>query len=273
MKRHIFFIIRYSVYSQKQSSWSIGDKVSSEEYRNRLFAAPRLDLHEKLFSRVTLPALDAISESVEMSALLMTSSELPPKYREELDRLSESRPWLKIIEVDSDRSLIKAIDRSVRDAIAPMDDDGIYATVRLDDDDALANDFGLEVEKYLDFRFSGMCLSFAKGVLGVHDGDVYRSLYQYHMPKNAQGMTFITTKADAQAGNMPFSVFATGNHRTVDRRYPTVSDARRMMYIRTEHGESDLVAHGRARDKEDMKPLTDEDLDELKARFDRVKDI
>lgn len=247
--------------------------MSDDEYKKRLFATSRLDLHENLFSQVTLPSLDAISETVGMTVLLMTSDELPLRYRAEIDRLAKSREWLKVIEVGGDRSLIKAIESNVRNALEVLDDDAVYATVRLDDDDALAEDFGLEVENYLDPRFSGMCLSFAKGVLGSHGGDVYTELYQYHMPKNAQGMTFIATKAAANAGESPFSVFATGNHRTVDRRYPTVSDARRIMYIRTEHGESDLVAHGRARDKDDMKPLTDKEYGELKARFGRVKGI
>lgn len=271
MNTHIYFMIRYSVYTRNQGWWQIGKNVSSDKYRNALFSESRLLLHEKLFFDVTLPSLKEISSTSKITALIFISEELPEPFKSNLLNAEADYAWLEVITTKSDKALNTQIDRKIEEKLRQNEEDVCYATVRLDDDDALASDFGVELTKYLKPEFSGMGVTFPKGVFAVYDGNQYSSFYHYKKANNAQGLALICIRTQALAGESPLTVFGTGNHTSIDDRYPTVNDSSKIMFIRSEHEGSDLIASGRLRDKTKMKELSGLEYEELRQRFRSVK--
>lgn len=269
LDKRIFIIIRYSVLTKSQAVWAIGKGSSFEDYRARLFAPDRLALHEKLFNAVTLPALDDIAKntSITMSVLLITSQELPEAHRAYLADVASLRPWLEVIAVSAEKKVNKVIEQQVAKRLLRHERDVCYATVRLDDDDALASDFGQKLECYVQPHFAGMCVTFAKGVLGVYDGQCYQQSYHFYKPNVALGLSMINTRERAANGQGPWTVYAAGNHRSVDERYPTIVDSSQIMFLRTEHEASDLIAMGRVRPKDRLIALSEDELTTLSERL------
>ncbi|MGM8849349.1 glycosyltransferase [Salinicola halophyticus] len=271
MEKHIYFIIRYSAYTKARGAWQIGKNVTAAEYKASLFSESRLNLHQELFFGVTLPTLKAIAATVSATALVFISDELPSVYKDALLKASEKFSWLKIVRARSDKGLVSQIDKAVESKIKEFADDVCYATVRLDDDDALAPDFGIELNKYLKPEFSGMGVTFSKGVFAIYDQGVYSAFYHYKKMNNAQGLAFVGTRSQSLQRNIPMTVFGTGNHTSIDERFPTVNDSSKIMFLRSEHDGSDLIASGRLRDKSKMKSLSDLESQELKQRFNMIR--
>ncbi|WP_417420385.1 glycosyltransferase [Halomonas sp.] len=271
MKKHIYFIVRYSAYTSAQGSWQIGKGVTSDEYKVRLFSEDRLSLHEKLFFSVTLPSLVPISETVDMTALIFISDELPESYKKNLREAEKKYEWLEIAYAQSDKSLNKQIESHLRKKLEKISDDLCFATVRLDDDDALAPNFGTQLNHYIRPELVGMGVTFPIGVFGVFNGECYTSFYHYRKQNNAQGLAFINSTHPDAISNLPMTVMSVGNHNSIDERYPTINDSSELMFLRTEHEGSDLIATGRVRNKEKMKPLSEDEVACLKATFKEVK--
>lgn len=271
MKTHIYFIIRYSAYTRTQGLWQIGKGVSSEDYKAKLFSEDRLQLHEKLFFSVTLPSLEAISKSVEMTALVFISDELPEPYKKSLRKAEENYEWMEVARAKSHKALNQQVEQQVQKKLGRANEEMCFATVRLDDDDALAPDFGVKLARYLKPEFVGMGVTFPKGVFGVFDGERYTAFYHYSKPNNAQGLAFIGSTNSSLNQELPVTVLSAGSHVSLDERYPTVNDSRDIMFIRTEHEGSDLIATGRVREKDKMKSLSEDELSSLKTRFSSIQ--
>ncbi|WP_447529189.1 glycosyltransferase [Vreelandella sp. TE19] len=268
MRKHSFFLIRYSVFTKSKSAWAIGNSVEMEVYKKNLFDRDRLLTHQALFENVTLPGLDSMVDPARATALVFISQELPDEFESRLRELADERTWLKIVKVRSEKALNRQIDLRVAKEIETLEYPLCYATVRLDDDDALASDFCDVLEQHMQPHHEDYCVTFPEGILSVYDGNAYTGHYQHRQINNAQGLAFVKTVASKDEVEEPFAVFSTGNHTNVDKRYPVVMDSRRRMFIRTEHAHSDLVAHaGRERDKDRMAPLDQNDLDDMKKRF------
>jgi hypothetical protein len=109
------------------------------------------------------------------------------------------------------------------------------ATVRIDDDDGLADDFGEMVAEYLRPEFSGFWLSFPMG-LRLVKSDRSVSLTQSYMPKIAVGLVKVECLDQSQ---LPRTVYSVGAHAKIDRKEPVIIDARRQAYLRTHHNQND----------------------------------
>lgn len=267
MRKHIFFLIRFSVFTKSKSAWAIGNKVDMEVYKQKLFDKDRLLMHQALFEKVTLPGLDSMMDDERATALVFISQELPEEFEARLRAFAEERTWLKIVKVRSEKALNRQIDLRVAKELERFEFPLCCATVRLDDDDALTDDYCDVLERHMYLHDEDYCVTFPEGVLSVYEGGRYTHHYQHRQINNAQGLAMVKGLTSKEQVDTPVTVFSVGNHTNVDKRYPVVMDSRKRMYIRTEHAHSDLVAHGgRERDKAKMVLLDPEDHDDLKER-------
>ncbi|OZI56392.1 glycosyltransferase [Bordetella genomosp. 4] len=238
MRQHIFVMIRYSVLSKSLSeSWVVG-RDEFENYRANLFATDRLQARQDLFERITLPSL--VQQTKRPSAdwltvFLLVSEEMPEHSRQQLADLVSKYDWIRIAPLPVENTTLGA---PVAAALRQENGELAYATVRLDDDDALSYDYFERLLEYVQPSFDGFCISFGKGVAALMQDGKFTSFREYYFPKCAQGMAFVNYKPKAKPAKLK-SVYALGHHQRVDKRVPTILDSRYHSFLRAIHDHAD----------------------------------
>ncbi|WP_026672395.1 glycosyltransferase [Alkalihalobacterium bogoriense] len=245
MDTHRFIIVRYSMITKGGMGWRIGE-LEGRSYKEILFSNERLEMHEKLFREITLPSLlnqRVHFDSKDVTLLVVTSDELPKLYLDRLEDLLAPYSWAKVVQTpgnDFQSSLISAV---VKNELTKFTEDVCYATIRLDDDDALSIDFLEKLNNYINPAYSGFVISFGKGYAGVYtEQGKFSNFHKYYYPKIALGMTFINvydafTKTVREEEATIF--FRQGRHMSSDKHYRTIVDSRTEMFMRTLHLASD----------------------------------
>lgn len=267
MKRHIYVIIRYSVLTESKSAWLIGRDSEFEDYKNKLFNVERLALHEKLFENITLPSLSHMN-SDDTTILLFTSDELPVLYLNGLKELVRPYDNIKVIPTSRKGILNNHIEEKLKKELANFDEDVCYATVRLDDDDAMSDMFYKKLFSYVKPQFKGHAVTFPFGYAGVFDGTHYTGFYERKIPMTAQGLAFINVYKKQEDFPRRASVFHLGNHVKVDEKVPLIMNPSKPMYIRTIHEHSDIYSD-RLKNKASISEPVDKDI--VKKFFSNVK--
>lgn len=240
MKKHVFVLVRYSVLTQYNGAWVIGRDNDFESYKAALFDPQRLKLHTALFKSITLPSLLKMNKE-KTTVLVFVSSEMPKKYLDAIKEVSLRYSHIKVVEVGVSQSLPKIMHNKLALELDGLGDDVCYASVRLDDDDALADDFYPALFKYVEPSFVGHSISFAKGYAGLYENGRYTNFYAQVYPKLALGLAHIHLYRQGQALEVP-SIYALGGHTKIDERAPVIVDSRNSMYIRTIHEASDMFS-------------------------------
>lgn len=237
MKKHIFIMIRYSVLTKSQNSWDIGREVDFEVYKEKLFSPGRLELHENLFENVTFPSLCEMDER-SVTALIFISDELPAVNKERLLRVVDKKSNLKVVEVSRSERVVGKMNSELFKELSAFGSDVCYATVRLDDDDALADNFENELWNYVSPEFSGHAVTFSQGYNAFYDIDGYTGFQFVKYPLIALGLSYIDV---FRSGDKEVkSVYSLGKHTTIDERYPVILKSKLPMYVRTIHKASDI---------------------------------
>lgn len=241
MRKHNFVTILYSVLTKKKV-WKISKQDSFEEYRDSLFHPERLQRREEIFEKITLPSLSAFCENT--TVLVFTSSEFPADFKDRLNKLVKPYDNIKIIDVDIDDNVFSKVGATVRAELEGMGEDVLYSTIRLDDDDALSKNFMISLEKYLESKFVGFCISFSSGLgLMLDEGRVI-SAHKKKSPKIALGLVWINkfNFREKSFERKPISVYGLGNHVSVEERVPTLIDPREISWARSIHDTSDIYS-------------------------------
>ncbi len=241
MKKHVFVMIRYSVLTESKESWVIGRDATTEEYKKKLFANDRLALHQKLFFNVTLPSLRKMNAE-RTTVLVFTSDELPDPYLSDLMKETSGDKNIKVLKLPRDCRVIGKMENQLNKELQGFNEDVLYASVRLDDDDALSGKFFKALSKYLTKDFVGHVVSFP-GVAGMYDNDEYSDFYAIHQSKIAMGLTLINYVKKGEKATKPISIYGLGNHVKVDEKAPLILDESSVMYLRTVHGQSDAYSN------------------------------
>ncbi|MGP5144519.1 MULTISPECIES: glycosyltransferase [Halomonadaceae] len=258
MKRHIFVIIRYSVLTESKSAWMIGRDSEFDDYKRKLFDSERLRLHENLFRNVTFPSLLKMDSS-STTVLLFTSDELPSAFLENIKDLISPHNNIRIILTPKVGVLNAHIENNLEKELKSFEDDVCYATVRLDDDDAMSDSFHKKLFYYVRPQFKGHAISFPYGFAGVFDGDNYTGFYERKIPMTAQGLSYIDVYTKDSGLPRRASVFHLGNHMKVDDKVPLIMNPSKSMYVRTIHEHSDIYSD-RLRDKASVTKLVSNEL-------------
>ncbi len=273
---HAFVVVRYSILTSDGTGYSLANQLDQDSYREQLFAASRLHAHERLFCGLTLPSLAGQQPPPDPSwftLLVLTSTELPDAHRQTLDAALAPHPWAEVVALRPEAADVgQAVREEIRTRLAHRREPTTYLTTRLDDDDALSLAFFAHLWPYVIRDLVGFAISPAAGYAALVDEGAGRleAVHELDYPKAAQGLSFVNRydpAADAFAVP-PASVFELGNHDKVDRRRPTILDARRRLYVRTFHQASTQHLLKGERHRKRYVRGEPVDLDDLAASFD-----
>lgn len=237
MKRHIVIGIRYSLLIKNTRSWSIARNIDFDVYKEQLFDYERMKVRENLFLNFTIKSLSFLYENrpkdVEFKVYLLTSIDLPEKNKNFILALEEKYNFMEIKfyspeNVNLNQHLISYMDENM------LDGDG-YASVRLDDDDALSLEWLIETCKFIDAGFSNIAISLSKGLaVMVDQNGIIEKVSSYKYRFFSAGLTYIGIK-----GKNIKSVYQCGSHTKVDDTLPTLVYSKDYYFIRTFNGFND----------------------------------
>lgn len=265
MKKHIYVMIRYSVLSENNAAWVIGRDNEFEAYKKELFSEARMSLHEELFLNVTLPSIEKMSPD-NTTVLVFTSEALPAPNMAKLQHIQKTHQNIEIVPLPTKGGVIHNMQQHLQAKLAAFEEDVCYATVRLDDDDALADDFEDELRHYVDPKFAGHAISFALGYEGIYEQGGYSKFVKRHSPKIAMGMSFIQVYRPTQPPKI-LSVYSLGNHTKVDEKHPLIVNPLMPMYVRTVHAGSDVFAKRFAQKLKKSRGVKTSTYEEVASRF------
>lgn len=244
------FVVRYSVLLPLgQAGWKVARNASDlEEYAGKLFDPARLQSKLQAFQHVALASLagQKSPSDATLSLLVLTSDAMPCAHLRQLEEAlagfgnASGISW-EIALIRSplgagpeDRLTFGGIGAAFRsfvfDPKRQVEDEDLVASVRLDDDDALARDYSSVLADLMTPALAGCAVSFPCGFEAWFDKDTRRfsGLRSRYFPKIALGLAFMDRASDGFVR----SVMALGDHTTVDERVPLIMDARRPMYVR-----------------------------------------
>lgn len=238
----IYVLVRYSILSDSAKAWVIGRENDFISYKEMLFSPNRLRTHFELFRDVTLPSLhSAIRRSaVPVKCVVLTSESLPVDHLDNLAALEVQYSWLKVHQISSKAKYESKFEELVEADLTSQDVESVsYATVRLDDDDAVSDNFFVRISTYVDPRYQGMVVSLSRGYMVYISNGRFDKFVEVSAPKVAQGLSFICNYSRG-IDNDYRTVYSLGNHTKVDENFPVLLDAASPAFLWVIHDESDL---------------------------------
>lgn len=261
MRNMIYVIIRYSLLIESSKGWQIADE-DLQVYREKLFNSQRLEQRLELFEKITLPSLSNQTKTLSsdwIKVVIVTSEDLPLGHKQKIESLVDNYDWLYIDYLspqnrDISRFLWKDLENSQEDVL--------FSTVRLDDDDALANDFFEKMDPYFKEDNVGFGLSFGNGYAGFYDFELgcYEKVVDYYSPKVAIGLSHFNiyrSSSKSFVSEKIKTIYHARKHVTVDLYIPIILDSRELMFIRTMHNNSDSSNNKAREAKLRKQPATD----------------
>ncbi|HCR98459.1 MULTISPECIES: glycosyltransferase [Halomonas] len=174
--KKIMIFTRFSVISKNKAGTIVASGAkNSEDYIEAILNDKRLEERFEVFENITACSIENLTcPNVDLHFVVLISDLLPEKYqtrlRKRLSLVREKSPAnTSIIVVESGicdvnngagySSINEAINDYI-DSIVVNYDRVEFATVRLDDDDALSKNYALELSKYIKEDFAGFLLVF-----------------------------------------------------------------------------------------------------------------
>jgi len=238
MKKHILIAIRYSLLIKNTKNWELARDNNFEEYKKSLFNEKRLTFRERAFELITLASLSTIfknkNNDIEFVVVVLTSDSLPQKNKEFLQRMENKYPFLHVRFFKEDSSPYSIMYNEVFEKV---EENECYATVRLDDDDALSLAWFNELQKYISPEFVGHIISLYSGYIAkVEDDFSISEINDYNFRFSAAGLAAVGIKKS----NLPiFNIYQCGSHTKVDLKYPSILLGDDKYVITTVHNDND----------------------------------
>lgn len=262
MSPAIYFVTRYSVVGKAQHTWQIARNAADHQtYRAKVLDPHRLTARLRLFEQITVPSISA--QQVEsMNWLILVALDLPES---DLARLRQAVSpaiasgvrvqFLRVAPSDDRADLEGGVYAGMGQAIRMTIENDLagtracFATVRLDDDDALAADYSKRLDRFLRPEFAGMHISFSRGLQAIYAGDgAFTDTRVIDRPLIALGLALINDHDPAKGFSCPeVHVHGFGNHADLSARTPVIVDGSGVSYLRTLAESSDLgdASHSR----------------------------
>jgi hypothetical protein len=272
VRKPVFLITRYSVVGKAQHTWNLAREASSHsEYKAQLLDPGRLRSRLSVFRAVTIPSVWAqLPAAVELHWIVLIAADLPAKELSELKAalrpVQERGVRVNLVKVaDSDEAadvsnrVYPGMGMAARLAItdALNGEAAIFASVRLDDDDALAASYLQALAGYLKPDHVGSHISFPLGIQAVFTGSdrPLTDARAIDKPLIALGLAFINSFDGAIFAAEEVHVLNFGNHSDVIARTAVVNDRTLRAYLRvltstSDLGDSQQLSHPPATKKE-----------------------
>lgn len=247
--KNIFFIIRYSVVTPNSKSWRVHSKTRGEIFE-KILNPNRLEFRLECLDKLALPSIRSNKNgSVNIYVIVLISDLMDElniaRLKAVLDKNSHAGESFTYHVEKIKSGLVEDGDghNAINDAVKFVLNntkglkDSSFATVRLDDDDAISTKYVDNLLKYISIEFSGFLISFPYGIEARVDWKPLKFLQPRHLYfiKNAQGLAYINYcgKDGSFLENKYLHIFNTGNHTTVDERFPVIIKSDKPLYLRT----------------------------------------
>lgn len=234
----MFFIgrTRFSLFVPNSASWRLSHTQGDqrvEDYRDELYNEDRLKVREDIFLNHTLPNLAAAAEDFDVTHVVSYSESLPDKYKESLRLAAETFPFLLLDEQPDGKSGLPLNVLAKRKAEVGE----VFGLYRLDDDDVLATNYFLRMERFMRPSFAGMVVSFPLGIEAILDSALVSNLKAAHFPMNSIGLMYVCRLVENSRVIAPIG----GEHNKVDRENAVIIDSQEIGYFRFNHIGQDNV--------------------------------
>jgi hypothetical protein len=257
MRKPVFLVTRYSVVGKAQHTWNLAREATSHgEYKARLLEPERLRARLEVFRAVTIPSvLGQVSTLGDLNWIILISAEMPEaqlaELRLALQPVQDAGIGVLLTRVaDSDAAanielgVYPGMGMATRLVISRELDGhaGIFASVRLDDDDALSSNYLQALARYLKPEFVGSHISFPLGIQATHSaaGRPLTDARVVDKPLIALGLAFINSFDGQQFAHPEAHVLNFGNHSEVLKKTQVVYDREFLAYLRVLTPSSDL---------------------------------
>jgi len=219
------------------TAWKMSRESSHNKYKKDLFNSDRLLLRESMFSKITVPSIDAAikngPQDVNTEVHVMTSKELPKRHKDFLERLSSQYNFLKIFYEDSSNINFSKHEEAY---VSHLKSNDRVASIRIDDDDAISLDFLNRLSYWMDLKISNFVLSMCFGYGVEFDNNLnITKIGEYRSRLIAAALAYIYTVKDKKYS----SVYALGTHVELDQKLPTILDQSSPAFIRSFHKYND----------------------------------
>jgi CTP-dependent riboflavin kinase len=242
------FVTRYSVYAHNAKGFSLARSLHEAEYKAHLFSNKRLLAHQHLFFTRTLPSLAAQKPALLRNTIhyVFTSTELPPVYMQSLEMKVRQYPFVKLVALPPNNASTAL---ALRKELEQLPKNTIFASIMLDDDDAVANTFLDQLSRYVHTAFAGMAISFGKGVALIteHADNKETSrttFYEIISPFVSAGLAYINARHSLPRAFVNDTIatildaFVLRGHRKIHRKLPCIVDSRQRAFLKSIHEES-----------------------------------
>lgn len=222
--------IRFSFFGVTDTRMQL---VPGDEGIATLYDETRMGRRFHLFERLTLPSLRAQTDK-NFKIIVLTSDVMPQKFQDRLRAITADDDFIHL-EFSDQRTGRRALAPFIRQSLG---EDGMGSAVhfRLDDDDALANDYIARLRAIAAVCAPRTHISFPHGIAlfpttsGSSEGTAIPERHLLPSP----GLAIVL--GDGFVKN-PFQM----KHGTVWERWPVMSDPTYPAYIRTHHQNNDTV--------------------------------
>lgn len=240
--KHIVVTIRYSILMENnlRKSWKVGLDNDFESYKKILFDSSRLSVREKIFNKICLPSLikinNSITSDISFKVHILTSSLLPLENKRFLKEISTHNTFIEIKEHDPETANLHIDFQQYLDENFKEGD--IYASVRLDDDDALSIEWLNEITKFINPNFNDFVISLSSGHAAVINNDIeIDKIMPYKWKGGSAGLTYIGMNKKAK------TIYQCGPHLSTDDKFKTIIYSNGNFFFRTFNEFNDSDTH------------------------------
>ncbi|MCG6568035.1 glycosyltransferase [Tessaracoccus sp. ZS01] len=221
-------LTRFSLFMPNSGAWvaSNGSRLTEEEYLAHLYDDERLGLRCDVFFNFTLPMMALAVENHRVRHVITFSSNLPTRYKEQVQAAAESYPFVVLDEVPVGGTPVdigvfaqQEVER-VGWGDQPM---GLY---RLDDDDVLSVDFFDQMTPHITPEHLGWVVTLASGITAIYERGRFFLVRGAVFPLHSKGHLSVCGWRDGEFVRAPEAA-----HTKSDRVGPVILDSRKLSHL------------------------------------------
>lgn len=224
-------IMRFSIVLKESNPFPPLAGQDYSERKARIFDRARLMRRIQLFEDICLPSLTAQTDA-NFNMMLVTSRDLPDWALERLMGLVRDLPNIYVRAYRPSANIQRIYKRSVFEMLDPAAP--VTASFRLDDDDAIANDYIARLRIHMVPENVGKIVTFSQGYqLALSDGAL--QIWDDTRDCGSAGLALIQ-KGKVMSVPETVTVHGLGGHRKVGQFAPVINDKSAAMYVQTANG-------------------------------------